>query len=178
MRGKKGVLHPDPADPPRRRANKTRGHGNWDTDRPPVFGMIGRDTGHVRLRVGKSPTSEALGTFVADTTQPDVTLNTDEWKGYARVATTGRTHVTVCHTPGKRVWAKDLDGDGINEVHNNTIEGFWTGLRNFLRPFRGVSKRLLSAYTAMHAWAHNLKTITDDFLRILLRKQPVTDKKT
>jgi len=51
-----------------------------------------------------------------------------------------RNHVTVCHTPGKRVWARDDDGDGIREVHVNTIEGLWTGLRNFLRPFRGVNK--------------------------------------
>jgi len=52
--------------------------------------------------------------------------------------------VTVCHTPGKRVWARDDDGDGIREVHVNTIEGLWTGLRNFLRPFRGVSKIVTS----------------------------------
>ena len=30
--------------------------------------------------------------------------------------------------------AKDADGDGINEVHTNTVEGMWTTVRNFLRP--------------------------------------------
>jgi transposase len=78
-----------------------------------------------------------------------------------------RKHVTVCHTPAKRVWARDEDGDGIREVHNNTIEGLWTGLRNFLRPFRGVNKIYLHQYLAMHEWAHNLKEVTLDFLRIL-----------
>ena len=29
--GEKGVLHQDPEDPPRRRANKARGHGPWRT---------------------------------------------------------------------------------------------------------------------------------------------------
>ena len=29
MRGKKSTLHPDPADPPRRRANKRRGRGTY-----------------------------------------------------------------------------------------------------------------------------------------------------
>jgi hypothetical protein len=178
MRGKKGVLHPDPADPPRRRANKVRGHGNWDTDRPPVFGMVGRDSGQVRLHVGHSPNGPALTDFVARTTRRRSTVNTDEWRGYSRVADLDRTHVTVCHTPGKRIWAKDLDEDGVNEVHNNTIEGFWTGLRNFLRPFRGVNKIYLAAYCAMHTWAHNLKTATDEYLRILLRKPLNTDKKT
>ena len=78
-----------------------------------------------------------------------------------------REHVTVCHTPGKRVWARDDDGDGIREVHVNTIEGLWTGLRNFLRPFRGVSKIYLQQYLAVHEWAHNLKDVTLEFLRIL-----------
>ncbi len=143
MRGKKGRLHSDPDDPPRRRANKVRGHGNWDNDRPPVFGTVGRESGQVRLQVGESSSAEPLLRFVEGTTKPDVTLNTDEWQGYNRVSGTGRVHATVCHTPGKRVWARDNDGDGINEVHNNTMEGFWTGLRNYLRPFRGVSKWFL-----------------------------------
>ena len=34
----------------------------------------------------------------------------------------------------KCTWARDDDGDGIREVHCNTLEGLWTGLRNFLRP--------------------------------------------
>jgi len=140
--------------------------------------MIGRDSGQVRCRVGRSSDGPSLTAFVTATTAPKSTVNTDEWTGYSRVADSGRAHQTVCHTPGKRVWAKDLDGDGINEVHNNTIEGFWTGLRNFLRPFRGVSKKFLAAYSAMHVWAHNLKTVTDDFLRILLRKPENTDKGT
>lgn len=31
----------------------------------------------------------------------------------------------------------------------NTVEGMWTGLRSFLRPFRGVSKWHLAGYGAM-----------------------------
>jgi hypothetical protein len=39
--GEKGRRHPDPADPPRRRANKQRGHSTWETDRVPVGGWWG-----------------------------------------------------------------------------------------------------------------------------------------
>jgi len=78
-----------------------------------------------------------------------------------------RIHVTVCHKPGKRVWARDDDGDGIREVHSNTIEGLWAGVRNFFRPFRGVNKTYLQQYVAVHEWAHNIKVITVQFLRIL-----------
>ena len=51
MRGKKGDEHFDPLDPPRRRANKRRGRGTYKNDRPPVLGVIGRQSGEVRLRV-------------------------------------------------------------------------------------------------------------------------------
>jgi hypothetical protein len=73
----------------------------------------------------------------------------------------------VCHS--KKEWARDDDGDGIREVHTNTIEGLWTGLRNFLRPFRGVSKHFLSGYVAIHEFAVNLKRVTVDFISSLVR---------
>jgi transposase len=141
--GEKGVEHPDPNDPPRRRGNKTRGHGTWDTDRPPVLGVIGRESGQVQLEVKHNSARKDLEPTVLNATQPGTTVNTDEWGAYNHLAKSGRLHVTVCHTPGKREWARDDDGDGIREVHTNTSEGFWTGLRNFLRPFRGVNKVFL-----------------------------------
>jgi hypothetical protein len=48
------------------------------------------------------------------------------------------------------------------------MEGIWTELRNFLRPFRGVHKKYLATYVAMFEWAHNLKRVTTDFLRTLM----------
>ena len=36
--------------------------------------------------------------------------------------------------------------DGIREVHVNTIEGLWTSVRNFLRPFRGPASKNLAGY--------------------------------
>jgi transposase-like protein len=165
--GEKGVLHSDPEDPPRRRANKAQGHGTWDTDRPPVLGIVGRESGQVQLILKKKSARADLEPSVLDATQDGTTVNTDEWGAYYHLSEARRKHATVCHTPGKRVWARDEDGDGIREVHNNTIEGLWTGLRNFLRPFRGVNKIYLHQYLAVHEWAHNIKEVTIDFLRIL-----------
>ena len=51
--GEKGTSHPDPEDPPRRRANQARGHGTWETDRPPVLGIVGRESGQVQLLLKK-----------------------------------------------------------------------------------------------------------------------------
>jgi Winged helix-turn helix len=67
----------------------------------------------------------------------------------------GRGHATVCHAIGE--WARDDDGDGIREVHDNTLEGMWTGLRNHLRIFRGVNKEYLHQYVAIFEWSYNVK---------------------
>ena len=83
------------------------------------------------------------------------------------VGGTGRGHATVCHTPGQREWARDDDGDGGREVHNNTLEGLWQGLRNFLQPFRDVSKWFLAEYVGNFQWVHTLKAVTADFIRAL-----------
>ena len=99
---------------------------------------------------------------------PGACVNSDEWEAYPHLPEADRCHVTVCHAPGKREWARDDDGDGIREVHNNTLEGIRTGLRNFLRPFRGLHKKYLDPYVAIFEWAHNLKTATLGFLRALL----------
>jgi transposase-like protein len=171
-RGKKGVPHPDPADPPRRRANKKRGHGNFANDRPPVVGVVSRETGEVVLDVVGRTDQETLTTFVLDHTGDGSTIYTDEWSGYARLADAGRGHATVNHSPDNREWARDDDGDGVREVHDNTLEGLWAALRTFLRPFRGVSKYKLGQYVAVFQWVYNLKTATPATLRKLLGLTP------
>jgi transposase len=168
MRGKKGEPHRDPDDPPRRRANKRRGHGTYDTDRPPVVGVVGRETGRAYLEVIGNADRATLERVVEGNTALGATVYTDEWAAYGHLSELGRGHATVCHTPGQREWARDDDGDGVREAHNNTMEGLWTGLRNFLRPFRGAHKEYLGQYVAMFQWTYNLKVVTDALLRVML----------
>jgi transposase-like protein len=77
--------------------------------------------------------------------------------------------------PNRGEFARDDGGDGIREVHCNTMEGIRTGLRNFLRPFRGVDKEYLERYVIMFEWSYNLKAVTDEFLRILLGATGTTE---
>lgn len=133
-----------------------------------MLGVVGRDGGQVRLEVLRHSTRAELEPPVLTATQPGATVNTDEWAAYGHLPENNRRHVTVCHKPGQREWARDDDGDGVREVHTNTIEGFWTGLRNFLRPFRGVHKKYLDQYLAIHQWAYNTKTATIGFFQLLL----------
>jgi transposase-like protein len=105
---------------------------------------------------------------VVKATCPGTIVNTDDWRAYASLVNHDRDHEKVCHKPGSREWARDDDGDGIREIHCNTMEGIWVGLRNFLRRFRGVHKKYLDQYVSIFEWAYNLKTITVDYLRVLL----------
>jgi transposase-like protein len=175
MRGKKGVRHGAPGDPPRRRGNKVKGHGTWTNDRLPVLGVVGRQSGQIRLEAVRSSARAWLEPRVLKATSPGSWLYTDEWPAYHHLTEHDRRHSAVDHNPRHPEWARDDDGDGIREVHCNTMEGIWTGLRNFLRPFRGVSKIYLAAYVAVFQWAHNIRRVTDQYLAILLGGQPTTD---
>lgn len=133
---------------------------------------MSRETGEVVLRVVPHAGPSVLTGFVVGATAAGATVFTDEWGGYARLAAAGRGHATVRHSPGHPEWARDDDGDGIREVHDNTLEGLWAGLRTFLRPFRGVSKWRLGQYVAVFQWVHNLKVATAAHLRQLLGLTP------
>jgi transposase-like protein len=162
--GEKGTPHNNPDDPPRQRANKKKGHGTMENDRPPILGTIGRSSGQVRLRVVDHTNKATLENHVHQFTRPSDFVYTDEWRGYNTI---NRAHATVCH--GQKEWARDDDDDGIREVHTNTNEGLWTTVRNFLRPFRGVHKKYLDGYVAICEFLINLKRITVDFISNLVR---------
>ena len=165
MRGKKGDYHGDPADPPRRRANKQVGHGTYDNDRPPVVGTVGRQTGQARLRVVHHTDRKTLEHHVHTFTLAGTQVYTDDWPAYNHII---RPHATVCHAD--KEWARDDDGDGIREVHTNTAEGMWTTVRNFLRPLRGVHKKYLSGYVAMCEFSINLKCISPSYISLLVTR--------
>jgi transposase len=166
MRGKKSEAHRDPADPPRRRANKRKGHGTYENDRPPIIGTFGRESGQVRFAVIERTDKATLHAHVSAMTHRAATCYTDEWRSYRGLP---RTHATVCHA--QHEWARDDDGDGFNEVHTNTSEGGWTTLRNFLRPFRGVHKKNLKYYVAMCEHRINQKQISPAFICQLVRSR-------
>jgi transposase len=160
-RGKKSTPHRDPADPPRRRANKRKGHGTYANDRPPIISIISRDTGEQRWWVCDYADRQTCHTLMADNVPPDRRrLYTDEWQSY-RGSHPG--HATVCH--GVREWARDDNADGQREVHCNTCEGAGAGLRTNLRAFRGVHKQYLHLYVATYEAMVNTKRVTSPLIR-------------
>jgi transposase-like protein len=160
-RGKKSTPHPDPADPPRRRANKRKGHGTYANDRPPLISIISRDTGEQRWWVCDHADRQTCRNLIADNVPPGSTLlYTDEWQSY-RGSHPG--HATVSHAV--REWARDDNGDGLREVHCNSCEGAGAALRTYLRTFRGVHKQYLHLYVAMYEAMINAKRVTPELIR-------------
>jgi transposase len=82
-------------------------------------------------------------------------IHTDEYDIYARLPHWGYRHKSVCHSKGE--YARDEDGDGFHEVHVNTMEGFWSLLRSWLRPHRGISQEKLPIYLGFFQFVHNVR---------------------
>jgi transposase len=78
---------------------------------------------------------------------------TDEYDIYARLEDWGYGHKSVCHAWGE--YARD--DDGFCEVHVNTMEGFWSLLRSWLRPHRGISQEKLPLYLGFFQFVHNTR---------------------
>ena len=86
---------------------------------------------------------------------PGALIYTDEYSIYERLSAWGYGHNTVCH--GRGEYARDEDGDGHCEVHVNTMEGFWSLLRSWLRPHRGISQEKLPIYLGFFQFVHNAR---------------------
>jgi len=101
-------------------------------------------------------------------------MNTDEYAIYGKLTGWGYEHKTVNHSKGE--YARDEDGDGFHEVHVNTMEGFWSLLRAWLRPRRGISQDKLPLYLGFFEFVYNLKRrgkrLLSSLLGVLLKKTP------
>jgi transposase-like protein len=104
--------------------------------------LVGRTSGELRLIVCTDTQQTTITPKVKAYTEPVAVRYTDGFNAYDPIEGTWRTRQSVNYSEGE--WARDADGDGLREVHSNTIEGIWTGLRNFLRRFRGVHKKYLA----------------------------------
>jgi transposase len=146
-----------------------RGRGTLEKEKPPIFGMMQRG-GDVVIQMLPDVKQRTIQPLMIATIRPGTSVMTDEYDIYARLPEWGYGHQTVCH--GKGEFARDDDGDGFCEVHVNTIEGFWSLLRSWLRPHRGLSQELLPLYLGFFEFTHNVrkrgKALLESLLSLLL----------
>ena len=138
----------------RRRRKGKGGRGTMEKERPPVFGMMERG-GQVVIHVLAHVQQKTIEPLMKDTIASGTLVYTDEYSIYARLERWGYAHKSVNH--GRGEFARDDDGDGFCEVHVNTMEGFWSLLRSWLRPHRGISQEKLPVYLGFFEFVHNVR---------------------
>ena len=138
----------------RRRRKSKSGRGTMAKEKPPVFGMIERG-GQVVIHLLDHVKQKTIEPFIKDTIASGTLVYTDEYSIYARLERWGYAHKSVNH--GRGEYARDEDGDGFCEVHVNTMEGFWSLLRSWLRPHRGISQEKLPLYLGFFEFVHNVR---------------------
>ena len=122
--------------------------------------------GQVVLRVLDNVQQVTIKPIIEKFIKSGTLVNTDEYDIYGRLTEWGYEHKTVCHSRGE--YARDEDGDGFHEVHVNTMEGFWSLLRSWLRPHRGVSQERLPIYVGFFQFVHNVRRRGKALLRSLV----------
>ena len=152
-----------------RRLKAKPGRGTLAKEKPPIFGMIQRG-GEVVVQMLSNVKQMTIAPLIKNTISPTTLIYTDEYNIYTRLSEWGYSHKTVNHGQGE--YARDEDGDGFYEVHVNTIEGFWSLLRSWLRPHRGISQHKLPLYLGFFEFIYNVrkrgKTLLPSLLECLL----------
>ena len=122
--------------------------------------------GQVVIRMLADVKQTTIAPLIKSTIGSGTLVYTDEYGIYARLPEWGYQHKTVCHSLGE--YARDEAGDGFYEVHVNTIEGFWSLLRSWLRPHRGISQEKLPLYLGFFEFVHNARRRGKALLSALL----------
>jgi transposase-like protein len=154
----------------RNRLRGERGRGTLEKEKPPVFGMVQR-CGEVAIQMLSNVQQTTIEPVIRATVLPGSLIYTDEYAIYARLEEWGYGHKSVNH--GAREYARDEDGDGFCEVHVNTMEGFWSLLRSWLRPHRGISQEKLPFYLGFFEFVHNVgkrgKALLPSLIELLVK---------
>ena len=123
-------------------------------EKPPIFGMLQRG-GEVVIRMLGDVKQVTIGPLIERTIAKGILLYTDKDDICIRQVEWGYDHETVCH--GKGEYARDDKGNGFCEVQVNTLEGFWSLLRSWLRPHRGILQESLPLYLGFFEFVHNVR---------------------
>src|SRR5450759_265410 len=123
-------------------------------EKPPVLGMLQR-IGEVVIQMVPNVQHVTIQPLIIKTIAPGSLVYTDEYDIYDSLPAWGYQHKSVNHAGGE--FARDEDGDGFHEVHVNTLEGFWSLLRSWLRPHRGISQEKLPIYLGFFEFTHNVR---------------------
>ena len=127
--------------------------------------------GMVIIQMLANVQQHTIASLIKASVMPGTLVYTDEYAIYDRLEEWGYRHRSVNHGSGE--FARDEDGDGFCEVYVNTMEGFWSLLRSWLRPHRGISQEKLPLYLGFFEFVHNVckrgKALLHSLVELLLK---------
>ena len=126
--------------------------GRGSENKTVVVGAVERK-GSVIVKVSPNVKAETLIPFIQKTIEPNSTVYTDELPSYNSVKYQGYDHQRVRHSAKAYV---------IGNAHTNSIEGFWSLLKNGIRGvYKHVDKKHLQDYVNEYAFRYNRRNDTE-----------------
>ena len=127
-------------------AERNEAKGRGPVDMTAVVGAKDRDTNKVSARVIRSTDAATLQGFVAEHTEPDTVVCTDDAAAYDGIP---NPHETVKHSVSEYV-------NGM--AHTNGIESFWSMLKRAHKgTFHKMSPKHLQRYVSEFSGKHNIR---------------------
>jgi len=112
----------------------------------PVFGIVERG-GKVAALVTKDVTRATVMPIIEAKVLPRSMIYTDDYKVYNPLAFKGYGHKRIAHS--EKIYV-------MGNIHTNTIEGFWSLLKNGIRGvYHSVSSKHLQSYINEYAFRYN-----------------------
>jgi transposase len=114
----------------------------------PIVGAVEKN-GNVVVRVTDNTKDSIIKQFLNKCVANTSEVHTDEYRSYNHIKTLGYLHKRVNHSAGMYV---------INEIHTNTIEGFWSQLKRSINgTYHAISKKYLQHYINEFSFRYNLR---------------------
>lgn len=134
-----------------------RGRG---TDKTPIVGIVERN-GNVVLKVVDRLTSSTMMQILKDNVNiNNAILMTDDFKSYKSFDEMVQ-HLTINHSKG---YSKGI-------VHVNTIEGFWSIVKNSIKGnYVAISKKYLPFYLVQAQYIYNRRDAGHDLLKEFIQR--------
>jgi transposase-like protein len=129
---------------PRKRGLKLRGRGTYDKDKPPIVAVVARK-GKAVIEMFHDLSKRNIDAFLYNVTGRF--FHTDDFRIYWHLDDEpGIVHESVNHS--RKEYAAGYK-------HTNTVEGLYSGLRTWLRRYKGVSKDNMYKFVSLFQFNYN-----------------------
>jgi len=129
-----------------RRKNKSGRRLSGDLRKTPVVGLVERK-GRVRALVAADTKRDTMIGIVREHVMPKSTVFTDEHASYDGLEVRGYRHGRITHA--EKIYV-------MGDVHTNTIEGFWSLVKNGIRGvYHSVGRHYLQSYLNEYGFRYN-----------------------